>query len=524
LDLSRRDLLKIGAFGSAALLLPLERFTNAAAPSRMPASQLPQPFTLPFTVPPTAKRVRWDQATNTDHYAMQMVQVNQSILPGFTTATWAYRDSFGNLNPTFDVMQNRKVHVRHCNELPDHPQLGYAPPTSVHLHGSASKPQYDGYASDATTPGNWKDYYYPNNQDARTLWYHDHGVHRTASNVYMGLAGMYRMFDPVERALPIPHGPYDVPLIVRDAMFDTAGQLLFDDNDHSGVYGDVILVNGTPWPVMKVERRKYRFRILNASISRSYQWQLDSGQPLHVIGTDGGLMPAPVAIQKFRHGVAERYEVIIDFAKYPIGKRVVLKNLSNKNNINYVNTDKVMAFDVVGPPTSFAGNKIPAVLRPDCETMTMPESAAVQSRRLDLFRENGEWTINGKTWADVVKSNYEMVLANPKLDDVEIWELTNLSGGWNHPLHIHLIDFRILSRNGKPPLPQERGPKDVVYLGENESVRVLAKFKHQTGKYMIHCHNLPHEDHDMMGQFMVGDGGDDPIYGDPPHPLPAPPV
>jgi FtsP/CotA-like multicopper oxidase with cupredoxin domain len=286
----------------------------------------------------------------------------------------------------------------------------------------------------------------------------------------------------------------------------------------------VILVNGTPWPVMKVERRKYRFRILNASISRSYQWQLDSGQPLVVIATDAGLMPAPVPVQKMRHGVAERYEVIIDFAKYPIGKRVVLKNLSNKNNINFVNTDKVMAFDVVGPPTSFAGNSIPASLNPDCATMTLPESASVQTRRMDLFRENGEWTINGKTWADVVKSKYQLVLANPKANDVEIWELTNLSGGWNHPLHIHLVDFRILSRNGKAPLPYERGPKDVVYLGENESVRVLMKFEHQVGKYMIHCHNLSHEDHDMMGQFEVGEGGADPINADPPHPLPVPPV
>jgi FtsP/CotA-like multicopper oxidase with cupredoxin domain len=514
----------MGALGSAALLLPLERLATAAAPGRMATSRLPRPFTIPFASPPVAQRSRWDAGTNTDHYAMDMVQVNQSILPGYTTATWAYQDAYGNLNPTIDVAQGRQVRVQHCNKLPNHPQLGYAPATSVHLHGSASLPQYDGYASDITNPGSWKNYYYPDFQDARTLWYHDHGVHHTAPNVFMGLAAMYRIFDPLEQSLPIPHGRYDVPLIVRDAMFDTTGQLLYNDNGHSGVFGDVILVNGKPWPVMQVERRKYRFRILNASITRSYRWQLDSGEPITVIGTDAGLMPVPVPVSQMRHGVAERYEVIIDFAKYPIGRRVVLKNLSNKNDINYVNTDKVMAFDVVAAPTSMENNVIPSQLNPDNDTMKLTESMSTQSRRFDLVREHGKWTINGKTWEDIVKSDFHWVAANPKQDAIEIWELRNPSGGWHHPLHIHLIDFKILDRNGKPPLPHERGPKDVVYVGENESVRVIAQFKNRVGRYMMHCHNLVHEDHDMMTQFEVGQGGDDPIYGEPTHPMPAPPV
>jgi FtsP/CotA-like multicopper oxidase with cupredoxin domain len=522
LTISRRDLLKIGAFGSAAMLLPLERIGNAAAPSRMPENLLPLPFTTAFTVPPEAVPVRRDEFG--DHYSMDMVQVNRSIVPGFSTAMWAYQDSFGNLNPSIGVHQGRQVHVRHCNTLPDHPQLGYAPSTSVHLHGSASKPQYDGYASDVCGKQYWKDYWYPNNQDARTLWYHDHGAHQTASNAYMGLAGMYRIFDPLEQSLPIPHGRYDVPLIVRDAMFDTNGQLLFNDNDHSGVYGDVILVNDKPWPVMKVERRKYRFRILNASTSRAFRWKLDTGQPLTIVATDGGLVPRPIQLSQMRHGVAERYEVIIDFAKYAVGKRVVLQNLSNKNNIDYRHTDKVMAFDVVGPPTSFVGNSIPVELNPGNEAMLLTEAMGTQNRQFNLERHNGKWTINKKTWADIAKTNFTWVAANVQANAIEVWDLRNTSGGWNHPLHIHLIDFKILSRNGKPPLPQEQGPKDTVYLGENESVRVVAQFKHQVGRYMIHCHNLSHEDHDMMTQFQVGDGGDDPIYGDVPHPMPSPPI
>lgn len=108
------------------------------------------------------------------------------------------------------------------------------------------------------------------------------------------------------------------------------------------------------------------------------------------------------------------------------------------------------------------------------------------------------------TWEEVVASGFKRVLADPALKSVEIWELQNTSGGWHHPMHIHLVDFQILSRNGKPPFPYEKGPKDVVYVGENETVRLLVHFGPHRGRYMLHCHNLPHEDHAMMLQFRVG--------------------
>ena len=116
--------------------------------------------------------------------------------------------------------------------------------------------------------------------------------------------------------------------------------------------------------------------------------------------------------------------------------------------------------------------------------------------------------------------------ANPGLNDVEIWEFENSSGGWFHPIHVHLVDFKVLDRNGRPPEDYEKGPKDVVYLGEGETVRVLMRFEHQAGKYMIHCHNLVHEDHDMMGQFVVGESkpANDPVHADPCQDLPARPV
>ena len=514
MELSRRDLLKLGFFGSAALMLPAERIarTQLAIADRMPASRLPQPFTVPFAVPPVATPVA--RTVDTDLYSIAQVEAPVEILPGLKTPIWGYDGITP--GPTIVVPQGRRTLVRQLCNLPAvHPTLRYNVWTSTHLHGSASLPEYDGYASDFTSPGEYKDYQYPNFQNARTLWYHDHGVHITAPNAYMGLAAMYILHDQHELALPIPHGIYDVPLIVKDAMFTSSGELIFDDRGASGMFGDVILVNGRPWPAMPVQRRKYRFRLLNASVSRSYLLALSTGDPFTVIGTDGGLMPAPAETTTLRFGMAERYEVIVDFAKYPIGTRVVLQNLGPENNADFENTGVVMAFDVAADAAHTLNNAIPPVINPDNEVMRLAPSQAVTTRHMRFKREGGQWTIDGQTWEDVVNSGFTRVVANPKLGDVEIWELENSSNGWFHPVHIHLVDFQILDRNGGPPLPYERGPKDVVYVGEGETVRVLMRFGPQVGRYMMHCHNLVHEDHDMMVQFEVGDGGDDPIHADP---------
>lgn len=512
MPLTRRDLIKAGVFAGATLSLPLARVVSgqSALDNRMPSSKLPKPFTTPFGVPPVAVPFRTDATT--DYYDLTMRATPLEVIPGFKTTFFAYDGSVP--GPTIRVQQGRKVVVRHRNSLPPvHPTLGYEPWTSVHLHGSASLPQYDGYASDITRPGQYKDYKYPNVQAARTLWYHDHGVHHTAENAYHGLAAQYHLFDPLEESLPIPHGRYDVPLVIGDAMFNKDGSLLFTLEDESGLWGDVILVNGRPWPVMQVERRKYRFRILGVAISRSWRFSLDSGDPMAVIATDGGLMAAPQFVRSFRAASSERYEVIIDFAKYPIGRRVILQNTSPTNNRNFTNTDKIMAFDVVSEATDLTGNTIPDVLNPNNPVMALKASDAVRTRQFKLERDHGQWSINGVTWEDVIDSGFRLTVAQPRLGDVEIWRFENSSGGWFHPAHIHFTDFKILDRNGRPPAPAELGPKDVAYIGEGETVRVLIKWEGR-GRYMMHCHNLIHEDHDMMTQFEMIDpnrAGDDPL-------------
>ena len=417
--------------------------------------------------------------------------------------------------------------VRVRNHLPIAGPFGGIHDISTHLHGSESAPQYDGYAADITPVGFYKDYHYPNSQAARTLWYHDHGQHWTAQNVYSGLAAQYLLHDDVEREL-LPQGEFDVPLTVSDAIFNADGSLGYNDRSHSGLWGDVILVNGRPWPVMKVKRRTYRFRILDASLARSYRWRLSNGMPLQIVAHDGGLAPQGVAVSTFRHGSAERYEVVIDFSAVPAGTRVELLNSSNNNNVDFDHTGKVMAFDVVGDPVDMSdptwNRDYNGMLLAASETMSLVPTGREKVVQLRVQRTGVVWTISGKTWEDVVASDFKQTIAKPRLGETQIWEIENKGGGWFHPVHIHLIDFQILSRNGKPRMAHEAGPKDVVYVGENEKVRLLCKFQtpsNRTGRYMVHCHNLPHEDHDMMTQFAVGL---DDFDNDPNHPINAAPA
>lgn len=365
------------------------------------------------------------------------------------------------------------------------------PWTSTHLHGSASLPQFDGYASDITNPGEFKDYLYPNVQDARTLWYHDHGVHHTAENAYMGLAAQYHLHDSVEDGLPIPKGKYDCPLILADKMFDTDGQFMYDDAGHSGLWGDVVLTNGVPWPKMAVEPRKYRFRVLNASISRGYRLQLGNGEDFQVIGTDGGLMPAPATTKQLRIGMAERYEIVIDFAKFK-GASIELRNLGVPNSTDYDNTGKIMRFDVGQTVTDTANNDVPAVLNPNKATMGLTEAdegahdqagGHTQQRRVADPQHGRRRPRAGRR-----RGRRSSARTTPtwcptrRWTRCKIWEVTNKSGGWFHPVHIHLVDFKLLTRNGKPVFNYEQGPKDVMYVGENETIRAVMRFGERFAK------------------------------------------
>jgi len=585
-QVSRRDVLKFSALGAAVVALPLERAVRAKTVSQIAASKLPAPYTLPFAVPPVVDG-RGGGVVKLEQLAKQV-----SIIPGYQTTIFGYALVDGKTppvpttpGPTIHAQRGTPLTVMQANKLPTvHPFLNYDPWTSTHLHGSASKPQYDGYASDITKVGQTKRYIYPNKQDARTLWYHDHGVHHTAENAYMGLAAQYHLHDDVETGLSIPKWEFgretfttdgvaqqfDLPLVLADKMFSANGEFRYDDAGHTGLWGDVVLVNGVPWPNLKVYKRKYRFRVLNASISRGYRLQMSNSAPISVIGTDGGLTPQVQATTQLRIGMAERYEIVIDFSKYTTGTKLQLLNLGVPNSTDFDNTGKIMQFQVVATPAGVPADVTlpsggPYSLNPNKEVWDLKENAIQGTTKIEVVRQNGEWKIQSTststtsnsgsgssggsgsggsgsgsggsgsgsggsgssgggttklmTWEDIIAFGYKDVVANPASGDVQIWEITNKSGGWFHPVHIHLVDFKMLTRNGKPVFNYEQGPKDVAYVGENETIRAIMRFgtagdSTTDGRYMIHCHNLPHEDHDMMTQFRVGADVDrDPNYG-----------
>ena len=538
--ISRRDVLKVGALGAGVFAfgganLPAGR---AAVLSTLAPANQPIPYSAPFRRPP--ELLPYDSGQDElgpfARYSLSQQLGQADMVPGLKTTIAGYNGIFP--GPTIRVPVGTRTELRISNRLTTSPLHAGAFNTVTHLHGSASLPQYDGYANDYTPPGSVKTYYYPNWQNARTLWYHDHNHHSTAKNVYSGIAAFYPLTDSYERA-QLPQGQFDVPIMVSDAIFDATGQVVYADNEVHGLWGDTILVNGVPWPLMQVQRRVYRFRFLVGSISRSYRFALSTGDPFYVVGTDGGMTPTVQPVASWRQGTAERYEVLVDFRKYKVGQTINLNNLSNKNNLNFANTGKVMRFQVVDGPPETSPYKIPTTLDrgPQAysqlgavDTMSLTPAMATAKRSLQVMRTNGLWKINNETWQDVEDAGLM------RIDDrqtqpyaIEQWEIKNLSGGWFHPVHIHLIDAKIIGRNtnsGKP-FAWEGGPKDVFYTGENETVTMLMQFStgaHNGGRYMVHCHNLVHEDNDMMVQFGVGDiYGNDPVASDPAQPDPSSP-
>lgn len=255
---------------------------------------------------------------------------------------------------------------------------------------------------------------------------------------------------------------------------------------------------------MNVQPRKYRFRILNAAVSRNFDLYFvkstatNTKLPFKVIASDAGLLQNAVQVQHVITAVAERWEIVMDFSAYA-GQTILLRNNQDAGGIGtddeYDNTDKVMQFKVSATPVTDTST-VPQNLR----TVPFPPASTGIDHEFRFHRSNSQWQINDVGFADAANR----VLAKVPRGKVEIWKLENKSGGWTHPVHVHLVDFRILQRSGRGVEPYEAaGLKDVVWLGKNEEVLVEAHYAPWNGVYMFHCHNLIHEDHDMMAAFNV---------------------
>ncbi|EAA27114.3 bilirubin oxidase precursor [Neurospora crassa] len=458
------------------------------------------PLPIPPVKAPSKTIVNPITGKNILYYEVEIKEFKSQVYPDRGPATlWGYDGM--SPGPTFIVEKGTETVVRFVNNA----RLA----NSVHLHGSYSRAPFDGWAEDITPPGWYKDYYYPNSQSGRTLWYHDHAIDHTAENAYYGQAGAYILHDPsIESPLGLPsgYGTFDIPLILSAKQYTSSGSLFSPADETTSLYGDVIHVNGQPWPFLNVEPRKYRFRFLDASISRSFLLYFERDAkvggtklPFDVIASDAGLLNAPQRVNELYISMAERYEVVVDFGGYK-GENITLKNARDVGaDRDFPDTDKVMRFVVSDVAVvDDESSRVPAVLR----SVPFPKTKTQVDQHFKFERSNGEWKINGVSFADVANR----VLARPKRGTVEVWELENSSGGWTHPIHIHLVDFRVKKRvNGKRSvLPYEaQGLKDVVWLGPGETVTVEAHYAPWDGVYMFHCHNLIHEDHEMMAAFNV---------------------
>ncbi len=441
-------------------------------------------------------------------------------------------------NPTFFARYGRPIIMRLHNELPqNHTGFG-TPEISMHLHNLHTPSESDGFPGDyfspvksgptLAAPGYFKDHFYPNvyagveefgsigdmREALGTLWYHDHTLDFTAPNASRGLAGFYLLFDDLDSgdehdvnpaALRLPSHPYDYPLLFQDKRFNASGIQIFNQLDPEGTLGDKITVNGKIEPELRVARRKYRFRLLNAGPSRFYEFYLVNAanvvQKFIHISNDGNLFTAPLRNRdRIRLGVAERGDIVIDFSKYALGtelylvNRLVQEKTRGPKNVAAPGV-RVLKFIIDREPSEPDVSRVPNVLRP-IRMPTADEISAAPVRRWTFSRSNGLWKINNRL-VDVNSPRATITKGN-----AEVWELNNPSGGWSHPVHIHFEEGVILGKfvNGiQVPIPvHERGRKDVYVLGPNTMLRIFLRFRDFTGKYVMHCHNMIHEDHAMM--------------------------
>jgi FtsP/CotA-like multicopper oxidase with cupredoxin domain len=515
-------------------------------------------------------------------------------------ALWTFN---GTLPPKLiQVRYGEPILFRHHNNLPaDVTQNGgFGRHTlSTHEHNGHHGAENDGFTGAYFFPGQFYDYHYPialagrnsvntGATDPRaggpngsgginkipgdwretmsTHWFHDHMFSFTSQNVYKGIAGMFNIYSSLDRGneaindgvnLRLPSGTakdwgnldYDVNLMLADKAWDKAGQLFFDIFNFDGFLGDCMTVNLAYRPYFEVERRKYRFRILNGAVSRFFRLQLSDNSAMIQIANDGNLLPAPVTLTRTDQiGIAERFDIVIDFSRYSIGSVVRMVNvLAHENGAVPSGTVSLsqalsgqtsdpcvgtfLEFRIVRNPATPDVSQIPATMIPNPDLSSVPVAAtrtfvfgdsANQTTRDPVTSFRGPWGV-GTDGGDKLDADFGRVSAAPKFGSREVWTLVNDGGDWDHPVHIHFEEGQILARNGSASnVPAwEKGRKDVYRLHPDGSVKLTMQFRDWGGMFMEHCHNTVHEDNAMLMRWEIDDGGT-PFLRPLPTPIPTP--
>jgi FtsP/CotA-like multicopper oxidase with cupredoxin domain len=407
-------------------------------------------------------------------------------------------------------------------------------------------------------PGDWR-------ETMSTHWFHDHMFTFTSQNVYKGNAAMFNIYSALDRGdetvndgvnLRLPSGSsngkgwgnldYDINLMLSEKAFDSTGQLYFDIFNFDGFLGDVMTVNFTYNPFFEVERRNYRFRILNASVSRFFKIALcdDLNNPVQFqqIANDGNLLPSPVPLTQLdEQGIAERYDIVIDFSQFANGRKLYFVNLAEHQNGKRPSKDRTLSdalagksldpcvgkfleFRIVRDPVKPDQSQVPAVMIPNPDLSNVPVARqrtfnfgsgasqplppTEQTYTTGSGNQKGPWgvaTDNGP----MLNASWGRISAAPSYGTREIWTLQNGGGGWDHPIHIHFEEGQILARNGSASnVPAwEKGRKDVYRLRPGGSVTLTLQFRDWGGMFMEHCHNTVHEDNAMLVRWEIDNNG-----------------
>ncbi|PVZ03648.1 multicopper oxidase family protein [Actinomycetospora cinnamomea] len=474
--LSRRRFLgaSLAAAGAAAV-------ASVAGCASGPPTVRPPATPRPLAIPPLAPSTR--DAAGRRVVELVAAPGTHEFLPGLATPTWGYGGlPFG--GPTVRARRGEEVVLRVTNRLPE--------TTTTHWHGATLPARADGGPHQPIPPGGTWEASWRLDQPAATLWYHPHPHGRTERHVHRGLCGLFLVDDDVPVDLPARYGVDDVPLVLTDRSFTPDGAFDEQHRNAVGLLGDTVLVNSTVAPYLDVTTTRVRLRVLNASPARSYRVVLDDETPLTLVGTDGGLLPAPRVVDGVVLTPGERAEVVVDLVP---GRRRVLRSVSHDlGAVNGVTRaagahDSFDLLELRPAPRLEPSPPLPARLSREAP---LAEAAAARTRRFTLSHDR----INGLAM-DMTRVDEVVPVAA-----TEIWEFTNRHT-LPHNMHVHDARMQVLER-GVPAA--ERPWKDTVAVPPARTVRALVRVGPHADPevpYMLHCHLLRHEDDGMMLQFLV---------------------
>ena len=479
------------------------------------------------------------------------------IFDGAPTKVWRYAGELakgppntlttfprGYLGPVIRFEKGQKIRIRLRNELPE--------ATIAHWHGLHVPMLADGHPMNAIAPGESYVYEFEMRNRAGMNFYHPHTHEATATQVYRGLAGLIMVEDEEERALGLPAGEYEIPLVIQDRSFDDDNQLLYGGGMHRdmfGFYGERILVNGQPNYRIEAATRAYRFRILNASNARIYKLAWDDGAPLTVIGVDGGLLETPETRRYIMLAPSERVDLWVDFSGRAVGDRLTMRSLGFSGLV----PEMAMSDDAESPMELFTVVVTRAV--GDSPKLPAKLSTIRRYRESDLANPGDpipiaigmshmRMTLNGRAYGHDDLMPRERV----PVDTVQGIEIFHDHGGMGHgmgrgmggggmrrgmgmgggmmgpgmgmmgmmsmahPIHLHGQQFQVLSRtfDGDPDARAtyadgliDSGWKDTVLVAPGDRIVIAKPFGDYRGRFMYHCHNLEHEDMGMMREFSI---------------------